>query len=387
MLLQGIRVVEMGVWVAGPAVAGVLADWGADVVKIEAPSGDPMRAFAKAIAGIDLPSSPPFNVDNRGKRGVVIDTRTDQGRALARKLVLGADVFLTNFRPDALARMGLDYESLAADNPRLIYAHVTGYGLEGPDKDRAGYDIGSFWARSGIAQLLAPPDGDPVGSRGGFGDHITAITAVGGIAGALFHRERTGEGQRVDVSLLGCAIYALGWDLQQQIEFGTVMSAGRREESIAPTVTHFKAGDGRWVWLLGVETERHWPRLCKGLDREDLLDDERFASAPARRENARELMTILDARFAERPLDEWLARFDEVDLWWAPVQTPAEVVEDPQALAAGAFTEMPAADGGPGRKVVASPVRFEKVDTNPKAGPPGLAADEIKRLRDAGVLG
>jgi crotonobetainyl-CoA:carnitine CoA-transferase CaiB-like acyl-CoA transferase len=399
MLLEGVRVVEMAVWVAGPAAAGLLADFGADVVKIEPPGGDPMRRAFQAIAGIEMPGCPPFDMDNRGKRSAVIDTRSADGRALARRLALRADVFVSNLRRDALARAGLDWESLSAENPRLVYAHVTGYGQDGPDRDRAGYDIGSFWARSGIAHLLAHPGAEPAGSRAGFGDHITASHALAGILAALYARERTGRGRLVDACLLRSGMYTISWDLSVQLAVGVSQQAGKRSESAAPTVTSYRAGDGRWVWLLGVEADRHWPILCEALERSDLKEDPRFASAAKRRENARELMPILDAEFAKRPLAEWLPRFDAVDLWWAPVQTPEEVTRDPQAHAAGAFVEAPRADGS-AQRLVSPPVRFGGVDTSPRRGVPalgehtdavlrelGLADAEIAALRTAGAIG
>src|SRR5215469_13950359 len=383
MLLDGIRVVEMGVWVAGPAAGGVLADWGADVIKLEPPAGDPMRRAFQNLAGIDLPSSPPFNQDNRGKRSIVLDLRFEEGRAIARRLVLGADVFLTNYRHDALERLGLDWASLSKESDRLIYAHATSYGSEGPDRDRAGYDIGSFWARSGIAYLLTPPGEDPVGARGGFGDHITASHVLAGIAAALFQRERTGRGQRVEASLLGSALYTIGWDLSIQLEFGISVPPGKRSESLVPTATSYKAADGRWVWLLGVEADRHWPRMVKALGLMELEHDPRFATAAARRENARALMAILDAAFAKRPLADWIQRFDEVDLWWAPVQTPAEVVSDPQAQAAGLFVDLPDARGG--LRSVSSPVQFSDYDTRPRRGVPQLGEHGNEILQKAGI--
>jgi crotonobetainyl-CoA:carnitine CoA-transferase CaiB-like acyl-CoA transferase len=395
--MDGIRVVEMGVWVAAPAAGGVLADWGADVIKLEAPGGDPMRRAFQLLAGIDLPSSPPFNQDNRGKRSIVLDLGLDEGRAIARKLVLGADIFLTNYRHDALERLGLDWTSLSKESGRLIYAHVTSHGSEGPDRDRASYDIGAFWARSGIAHLLAPAGRDPVGSRGGFGDHVTASHVLAGIAAALFQRERTGRGQRVEASLLGSALYTIGWDVSVQLEFGASLPPAERSGCLVPTATSYKTGDGRWLWLLGVEADRHWPRMLRGLDLQELEHDPRFATAAARRENARALMAILDATFATRPLDEWKKRFDEIDLWWAPVQTPVEVLEDPQAQAAGLFVDLPS--GQRSVRSVSSPVRFSGSDTRPRRGVPqlgehggkileevGIPAGEIARLRTKGVL-
>jgi crotonobetainyl-CoA:carnitine CoA-transferase CaiB-like acyl-CoA transferase len=385
MLFSGIRVVEMGVWVAGPAAGGVLADWGADVVKLEPPAGDPMRRLFQNLAGIDLASCPPFNQDNRGKRSIVLDLRQPEAMRAARRLILEADVFLTNYRRDALERLGLDHASLAAEAPRLIYAHVTGYGQEGPDRDRAGYDIGSFWARSGIAHLLSAPGEEPVGARGGFGDHITASHLLAGVAAALFHRERTGRGQLVDACLLRSGIYTIGWDISLQLELGACRQNGKREESFAPTVSSYRCGDGRWVWLLGVEADRHWPRMLAALGLDELSSDPRFMSAAARRQNARALMALLDARFAERGFEEWTARFDAEDLWWSPVQTPADVVRDPQALAAQAFTDVPAPNGEGTVRSVASPVRFGEVDVTPRGGVPGLGQHTDEILREAGL--
>ncbi|MDJ0788558.1 MAG: CoA transferase [Myxococcota bacterium] len=382
MLLEGIRVIEMGFWVAGPAAAGLLCDWGADVVKIEPPTGDPYRRIFQALAGIDI-GSPPFNLDNRGKRSVVLDLSKDEGREAALDLIGGADVFLTNYRHGALERLGLDSATLRARFPELVYAHVTGYGQEGPDRDRAGYDMGSFWARGGIAHLLAQQGAEPVASRGGFGDHITATHCAAGVLAALLARHRTGEGQLVDASLLRSGIYTIGFDVMQQLELGFTLSAGKREESIVPTVSSFQAGDGRWVWLLGVEADRHWPRLCEGLELGELLSDPRFANAAARRENAREMMRLLDERFATRPLDEWLERFDAVDLWWAPVQTPADVVEDPQARAAGAFVDVPQPDGTT-KQAVGSPIRFGDAEVAPRAGVPAVGEHTDDVLREAG---
>ncbi|MFI5317750.1 MAG: CaiB/BaiF CoA transferase family protein [Myxococcota bacterium] len=384
MLLHGVRVVEMGFWVAGPAVSGLMADWGADVVKIEPPRGDPMRHIYRALAGIELPSCPPFDLDNRGKRSVVLDLAKPEGRELAHELICGADVFVTNYRHDALERLGLDWPALSERAPRLIYGHVTGYGQTGPDRDRAGYDMGAFWSRGGIAVLLAHAGQDPVGSRGGFGDHITASHCLAGIVTALYAREKTGRGQLVDACLLRSGIYTVGFDVAQQLAFGAVAPLIKREDAISPTISSYRAGDGRWVWLLGVEGDRHWPRLCEGLERPELKDDPRFANAAKRRENAHELIRILDEQFARRPLAEWLERFDAVDLWWSPVNTPADVAKDAQALAVGAIVDVPDGRGGT-QKSVGSPVRFSSGDVTPRAPVPKVGEHTEAVLQEFGV--
>ena len=184
--MEGVRVIELGVWVAGPAAGCILADWGADVVKLEPPGiGDPARTFSKMM-GADLPFNPPFEMDNRNKRSLGLDLATPDGRALADELLAEADVFLTNIRPAALARLGLDPERLGERFPRLVYGEITGYGREGQDADRAAYDIAAFWARSGVAASLTQPGGQPPFQRGGMGDHNTGLAAAGAISGASF---------------------------------------------------------------------------------------------------------------------------------------------------------------------------------------------------------
>jgi crotonobetainyl-CoA:carnitine CoA-transferase CaiB-like acyl-CoA transferase len=370
-VLENYRIIELGVWVAGPAAAGVLADWGADVIKVESPDGDPMRRMLQVIVGHGEPQSPPFDLDNRGKRSVVLDLKQESDRAKLHTLIKEADVFLTNLRADALERLGFGPDQLLAENPQLVYALVTGYGSEGPDADRAGYDVGGFWARTGVAATLAPEGQAPPNIRGGFGDHATALAMLSGILGALLERERTGEGQLVETSLLRTGLYCLGWDLGMQMRFGRLALPRGRAEEINPLVNSYEASDGKWLWLLGVESQRHWPNVCRSIGRDDLIDDERFQDARGRRHNAKACIEALDAEFAKRTRDELTASFDEHDVWWAPVFTPDEVVNDPQAIAAGAFVDVPAGEGAPAHRAVASPVKFHA--GTPPVGPvPGL---------------
>jgi crotonobetainyl-CoA:carnitine CoA-transferase CaiB-like acyl-CoA transferase len=370
-VLENYRIIELGVWVAGPAAAGVLADWGAEVIKVESPEGDPMRRMLQVIVGHGEPQSPPFDLDNRGKRSVVLDLKEQGARDTLHAMISEADVFLTNLRVDALDRLGFGPDQLLAANPRLVYALVTGYGTEGPDADRAGYDVGGFWARTGVASTLAPPGQAPPNIRGGFGDHATALAMLSGILAALLERERTGRGQLVETSLLRTGIYCLGWDLGMQMRFDKLAPARPRTEEINPLVNCYEAGDGRWFWLLGVESQRHWPNVCRAIDREELIDDERFVDARGRRHNSSECIAALDAAFAQHTRDELVARFDVHDVWWAPVLTVEEVVRDPQAIAAGAFVDVPAGEGAPAHRAVASPVTFHA--GTPPVGPvPGL---------------
>jgi len=383
-MLNGLRVVEMGLWVAVPAAGGIMADWGADVVKIEPPAGDPMRAMFRLSAGSLVEKNPPFDLDNRGKRSVVIDVGTPAGRDLAYRVVERADVFVTNMRPDALARMGFDHETLRARFPRLVYASVTGYGLRGPEHNRPGYDVGAFWARSGIAFGHIVDDGAPAALRGGLGDHVTAMSIVTGILAALHARERTGQGRLVETSLLRTAMYTLGWDLSIQLEFDKVKLPVSRTEIETPLMNSYRAGDGRWFFLIGLEADRHFPGVARVIERPEIVDDTRFTTARDRRHNRTALIGLFDEAFATRPLAEWAERFDREGVWWAPVQSFAEVVRDPQARAAGALIDAPSRGGGTSR-TVATPIGFDGAPVAPRAPSPLLGEHTDEVLRELGV--
>jgi crotonobetainyl-CoA:carnitine CoA-transferase CaiB-like acyl-CoA transferase len=355
--LDGIRVVEIGVWVAGPSAGGVLADWGAGVVKIEPPEGDPFRGLFLTVSGVEMPANPPFELDNRGKRSIVLDLRRTEARAIALRLIDGADVFVTNLRRDALVRLGLDWDTLAPRHPRLVYAAVTGYGDEGPDRDRPAYDIGAFWSRSGIVAALTPPGADPPYQRGALGDHVAGVTTAGAVAAALHARARTGRGQKVSTSLLRIGAYALGWDLSSTLRLGIRATPMTRTTTPNPLISCYRTADDRWIWLLGLQGQRHWPDLVRAVGHPEWEDDARFATMQARRANCPELVALLDAVFATRALADWGAALDRAGMWWAPVQTTQDLVNDPQAAAAGVFVDVPVAEGGTAR-MVASPVDF-----------------------------
>jgi crotonobetainyl-CoA:carnitine CoA-transferase CaiB-like acyl-CoA transferase len=396
--LTGIRVVELGLWVAGPSAGAVLADWGAEVVKIEPPEGDPFRGLYLTVAGAELPANPPFELDNRGKRSVALNLATAEGRRIAHDLIEGADVFITNMRLPALARLGLDWRTLAARNPRLVYGLVTGYGERGPDAERPSYDIGAFWARAGIAAALTPPGGEPPFQRGAMGDHTAGMTLAGGVSAALLVRERTGRGQLVSTSLLRVGLYVLGWDTNAALRLGIEAAPMTRAWTPNPVISAYRAGDGRWFWLLGLQGQRHWPDLVRAIERPEWLEDPRFATMKARRENVTELVALLDELFATRTLAEWGEAFDRAGMWWAPVQSTTEVIADPQAEAAGAWVDVPVAEGGTAR-MVATPVDFSDTCWAPAGASPecgqhteevllelGYDWERIGTLKEAGVI-
>ncbi|WP_406443119.1 CoA transferase [Streptomyces sp. NBC_00631] len=381
--LEGISVVELGMWVAAPAAATMLADWGADVVKVEAPTGDPNRYTLKHV-GQDIDSAPPFETDNRGKRGIVLDLRSPDGKHVLERLLARADVFVTNLRPGALERLGLAPDELRARHPHLVVGTLTGYGWSGAERDRAGYDVSAFWARPGIAAMLNPAGEPPPGIRPGLGDRTAAANLVAGVLAALLRRARTGEGGVVDVSLLRSGTYANGNDLALQNFFGRRGRTRPRTEHESPLYNCYRAADDRWFWLVGLEGNRHWPGVVDALGRPDLATDERFATGRARRGHVRELIAVFDEEFAKRPLEEWAARFNAEGVWWAPVQTLAEVSADPQAEAVGAFVEQPGMGDGPPLRTVATPVSFWGVDDKPRSGAPALGehTDDVLRELD-----
>lgn len=387
--LDGIRVVELAQWVAAPAAAGTLADWGADVIKVEAPTGDPQRSMFAAV-GIDkqIPN-PSFAQDNRGKRSAVLDLRSDEGRAAFEALLATADVFVTNLRADALERLDLAPADVGARHPRLVVASLTGYGPVGPAKDVPGYDIGAFVSRTGLARTNAPESLPPVNLKSAIGDHMTGITTVSAIMAGLFQRERTGVGMVVETSLFQTGMYGVSWDLSTQATFGRLSRMKPRESYDQPLVNSYQAGDGRWFYLIGLEMMRHFPGVCRAIGQPELVDDERFASGGAVRENREALIALLDAAFVAEPLDHWAERFDAEDVWWAPCQTMAEVVEDPQAHALGTFVETDdnsfsgELPNGPIR-TVATPVRFDGAVFQPRRPVPALGEHTDEVLAELG---
>ena len=383
--LADLRVVELGVWVAAPSAAALLADWGAEVIKVEPPAGDPMRhVFGSLGIGSEMPN-PAFALDNRGKRSVVLDLRQAEERERMEALLASADVFLTNLRPDALDKLDLEPEATVARHPRLIYGSVSGYGLQGDERNRPTYDIGAFWARSGLSMQMADGEGNPLNARGGIGDHITGLATLAGVLAAVLEQRLTGRGQVVEVSLLRTGAYVLGWDLGIQMALGKVAGAEPRNRNQAPLMNPYLTADGRWFFFTGLETARHLPAVCRALDRPDLLEDPRFADARSVRKHRTEVIAVLDEILATKTFDEWAERFEAEGVWWAPAQTPAQVVEDPQFLANDGLVEIAEGAGGPAQRSVRGPVTFSDVTNGPVGAVPGLGEHTDEVLGDLTV--
>jgi crotonobetainyl-CoA:carnitine CoA-transferase CaiB-like acyl-CoA transferase len=395
--LAGIRVVEIGFWVAGPSAAAILCDWGADVIKIEPPNGDPLRGVAASVVGWPLPINPPFELDNRGKRSIALNLETEEGRAIARTLIDKADVFVTNVRPKVLETAGLTYERLRETNRGLVYCQLTGYGPDGPNRDRAAYDVGAFWSWAGVAASLTPEGAELPQQRAGLGDHVAGRDAAGAVCAALLARSRTGEGQRVTVSLIRAGIYTIGWDVNVALRLKFMVRPYDRHHAVNPLISCYQAGDGRWFWLLLLQGDRHWPDLCHAIKREDLLEDARFADIGRRGLNAPALVDELDKVFATKSLDEWGEAFDKENVWWAPVNSISDVVSDPVAQEAGAFVDVPGPEGP--IQGVATPVDFYGTPWQPQGYVPELGQHteeillelgydwgEIVALKESGVI-
>lgn len=368
-VLRGVKVVEVAQWWFVPAGGAILADWGADVIKIEHPAtGDPQRGL---VTSGFFPDTGGFNFmieqPNRGKRSVGLDIATDGGRELLYKMVEECDVFLTNFLPPARRRLKIDVDDIRAVNPNAIYVRGHGQGVKGPDAEKGGYDAASFWCRGGLAHSLTPADAEsPVMQRAALGDSTGAMTIAGGVAAALFNRERTGRATVVDVSLLGTAMWLLAPDVIMSklvSSDGGSMPAFNRAAAPNPIVNSYKTKDGRWLFLNMLQPDRFWADLCRHIGREDLIDDPRFSDGMKRFENREACVAELDRTFASRTLAEWREALATAEGVWAPIQSAAELNEDVQAVANGYLSPVEG-EAGKTFTLVANPVQFD--ETTPK---------------------
>jgi len=397
MALAGIKVVEVSTWAAGPTCGMWLAENGAEVVRVEPVEGDTTRGFEKW--GV-LPTT-DFNwlweLWNRSKRDIALDLHQEAGREIVHKLVRQADVFLANLRPSTLKRATLDYETLSQLNSRLIYANLTGYGTKGGGADWPAFDGLAFWARSGVGANLGEPD-EYVSLRGANGDHTTGMFMLGGIALALYARERTGRGQRVDVSLLSSGIWVAGVENQGALTCGVNVPKLARKKCNNPIFNHYQCKDGKWVVFDMLQSDRFWPSFCKALMREDLEHDPRFFSSEKRMENNEELIAIIDEVLATRNRDEWEQQFKDKDIVWQRVQTSGEVIHDPWVLDNNYIVEYEHHIHGK-IKGIACPIQLSENPTRvPRAAPEfsqhteeillelGYSWDDISKLKDNKVI-
>ena len=399
--LSGVRILEVASHVFVPIGGGVLADWGAEVVKVEPVTGDPYRGLVTAGLhhlhdGVD----PSFQFTNRGKQSVTIDLKKPEGRALLYRLAAKCDVFLTNFRPDARKKLKIECDDIRVHNPSIIYVRGSGYGVRGPDVQRGGYDSAAYWSRSGIGSVFTAPGAEqPQMQRPAFGDVVGGLTIAGAIAAALFRRATTGEPSIVDVSLLGMGM----WQLQPDITHAKLNKDKTpvhrdRKATWNPLSGTYKTRDGRFIILSMLDADRYWADFCTVIGHPEIINDPRFVDMPARKENSRACVEFIDAVFATRDYKEWCEVLQKAKGVWAPLQSPLEVHSDPQAVANGYLADVEMANGTQ-LTMVTTPVQFDEVPAQPTRAPEqgehteavllemGLSWEEISQLKDGAVIG
>lgn len=334
--LEGIKVVELSTYVAAPVCGRILADWGAEVIKVESLKGDVFRTFGR---GQDVPANedenPLFDMANTGKKAIALDLKTEKGLEILHQLLADADVFLTNNRIKALERQGLDYDTLKQKYPALIYAVLTGFGDTGPDVDRPGFDTVAFWASGGfLADMSIKSENSyPVATPAAVGDISSGTILFGGIMAALFNRQKTGKGDRVTTSLFGSAVWFMGYmNIIAQKKYGYRYPRERHEGN--PMAMPYKTKDEEWIMISILEHERYYPVLCEMLGIEEYIDDPRFISKQAllNMENRKALVEILELRFILKNADEWVKLLTENDIVHDRLRHFKEITEDPQAI-------------------------------------------------------
>jgi len=382
-LLDGIRVIDAASFIAGPVAATVMADFGAQVIKVEPLAGDTYR-----LRNAGYPPSPynfPWIVDNRSKRGLALDLRAEAGQRVLHRVIAGADVFVTNVPLDGRARLGVRWEDLAPLNPRLIYASITAYGETGAEAARPGFDSTALWARSGLMDLVRPsPDSPPARSLPGMGDHPTGMSLFGAIMAALYHRERTGRGAMVSTSLLANGLWLNAIPVQGILCGARTVVRPPREEAVDALGNLYRSRDGRWFLIALTPDGRRWQDFAAAIGRPELHADPRFATPAARRTNARALIGILDAVFAAREWGEWRAILEASGIAFGVVGTLEDVPHDAQMRDSGALVPIDDPRAG-ARLTVSSPLAISGQEKVPATMAPGIGEHSVEILREAGL--
>jgi crotonobetainyl-CoA:carnitine CoA-transferase CaiB-like acyl-CoA transferase len=395
--LAGVKVVEVAAWTFVPSSGAVLADLGADVIKVEPPNGDPQRGL-KNLLNIDEGAVNPFlEMPNRGKRSITIDLSTAEGLETLLRLCESADVFLTSYLPQVRRKLGIDVDVISARNPRIIYAKGSGWGPHGPMSEAGGYDLAAGWATTGMAYEMPSPTGEPNMQPRAFYDLIGGNTIAGAVSAALFQRERTGHGDVVDVSLMNVGMWALGMDIT-----GSPYAPKQQQNRLAPgnvLSNVYPTQDGRWIYFVCLQSDRFWAELCALIGASELATDPRYETAERRFKNRRDCVEALDAVFTGNPLAYWLDALKDFSGVWAPVLDMEEVARHVQVEPNGYLPEVEAHDGSSFR-LVAPPVRFGDRHTVPQGPAPevgqhtefvlieaGFEWEEIEKLRESGALG
>ena len=372
-VMKGVRILEVAEHTFVPAASALLADWGAEVIKIEhAERGDAMRGLAQSgVVSLGGGVHVLLEHSNRGKQSLGLDLASEEGLDILYKLAASCDVFLTNKLPSVRTKLKIDVADIRSHNPNIIYVRGTGQGERGPDADRGSYDSLAYWNRAGIAMGCMATDADsvPPPPAPAFGDSIGAMTIAGGIMGALFHRERTGEATTVDVSLLGTGIWSMGAAYALSLQHGVPWRPPPRSGMAAnPLVQNYRTKDDRYVALCCLQPARYWAEACELVGRPQLIDDERFADAASIVANGMAAREVIAEAFAERTLDEWREQLREFSGQWTVVQDTLEASVDPQTVANGYVLDCATADGTP-FKMATAPVQYDEEPPAPKRAP------------------
>ncbi len=384
--LEGIRVVELANYLAVPAAGTLLAEMGADVVKVEVPWGEVYRHATPKRNGYDcdFPGGAGFELDNRGKRSVALDLALPQAQAALKQLFDRADVVLTNVLPKRLAKFGLDADTLAGERPELILARVGGFSPYGPQADEPGFDMTAFFALSGAMDQLRDEGQPPLFPRPGAGDHPTALALVTGVLAALRVRDQTGRGQVVDVNLQHMGYYTYGSDVSQSLVAEQSPPRHERKAPRNPLWNFYRCAEDRWIFLSMLDSNAYWPRFTRAIGRPDLAEDERFADAVGRFRNNTALVEELDAVFAERSLEAWTRHFESERVIAAPVRTFAESTADPVSRENGCFVDVDHPEYGR-FETVAPPIGLSQSPLKAPLVAPRLGEHTEAALREAGV--
>jgi len=385
--LEGVRVVEIAHFVAVPAAGSLLADLGADVIKVEVPpKGEIYRRSRPIFSGLksQFPEGPGFHLDNRGKRSLMLDLTHPDARSALLRVIDTADIVTTNLLPGRRTKYGLDHEALLARKPSLIVAGINGYGHGGEEADRPAFDYAAYWARSGMMDLMRDEGVPPSMLRPGVGDHAAASNLVIAILAALRMRDATGEGRYVEVSLLQTGLYILGCDVAMALIAREPIRRHDRKACANALWNTYEVAGGRWIMLVMIDPTVYWPRLCRALERPDLLDDPRFAEPFTRAANGPALVAELEQEFAKHSLDEWRGRLDAAGLIWSPVSRVDEVLDDPQARAMGYFEPLEHPQIGRFESL-APPFRMEGLKLGSRRACLDANADGEAVLREAGL--
>lgn len=381
--LAGLRVLDISSFIAAPAAAVVLGDWGADVIKVEGPDGDPNRRIMHDSS--NYPKSPvnyPWLMDSRNKRSIVLDLKQADARAALDKLIARSDILICNFPPPVRDKLKLAYDDVKAVNPRLIYASLTGYGESGPDRDRPGFDATAYFARSGLLDAQRYEGGPPGVPGPAQGDRATAMTLVSAILMALMHRTKTGEGSWVDTSLLGNGLWSCGVIAQAALVGAYLPPRPPPDRPRSALGATYRTADDRWLQLAIVRTDKLWAPLCRAMELEALIDDPRFATEPERRARAPELAGILRSTFAQKPYEHWREVLAAHNVTFGVIARPQDVPDDQQAVACGAVVDTAIPDMP---RTLADPIRLGFARQRIAGAAPELGEHGEEVLREAGL--